>query len=57
MVIKIDKAKTSNAITGGVASENPIKDILAGKKRVRKWEKRWVFQPNVLDLNNGEIWV
>lgn len=23
----------------------------------RKWEKRWVMQPNVLDLNQGEIWV
>ena len=30
---------------------------MAGGKRVRKWEKRWVLQPNVLDLNDGDIWV
>ena len=23
----------------------------------RKWERRWIMQPNVLDLNKGEIWV
>lgn len=28
-----------------------------GKRAVRKWEKRWVLQPNVFDLNEGEIWV
>ena len=28
-----------------------------GVKRPRKWEKRWVLVPNVLDLNKGEIWV
>ena len=23
----------------------------------RRWERRWIMQPNVLDLNKGEIWV
>jgi len=33
-----------------------VKSNVLGK-RVRKWEKRWVLQPNVFDLNEGEIWV
>ncbi len=36
----------------GVKSSNVL-----GKRAVRKWEKRWVLQPNVFDLNEGEIWV
>ena len=23
----------------------------------KRWERRWVMQPNVLDLNKGEIWI
>lgn len=34
-----------------------IKSSVLGKRAVRKWEKRWVLQPNVFDLNEGEIWV
>ena len=25
--------------------------------KAKKWERRWVLQPNVLDLNRGEIWI
>jgi hypothetical protein len=34
-----------------------VKSSVLGKRAVRKWEKRWVLQPNVFDLNEGEIWV
>lgn len=34
-----------------------VKNSVLGKRAVRKWEKRWVLQPNVFDLNEGEIWV
>lgn len=32
------------------------KDALFSKKPVRKWEKRWVLQPNVLEYGN-DIWL
>lgn len=31
--------------------------MLGKRMRTKKWEKRWVLVPNVLDLNQGEIWV
>lgn len=34
-----------------IASKEPLNP----KKPVRKWERRWVLQPNILD--SGEIWI
>lgn len=34
---------------------NAFKEPLNPKKPVRKWERRWVLQPNILD--SGEIWI
>jgi hypothetical protein len=31
--------------------------LALGKRPVRAWVKRWVLQPNVLELNQGDIWV
>lgn len=31
--------------------------MLGKRTRTKKWERRWVLVPNVLDLNKGEIWV
>ena len=31
--------------------------LALGKRLVRAWVKRWVLQPNVLELNQGDIWV
>ena len=33
------------------------KQAMFTKNEPRKWERRWVRIPNILDLNNGEIWV
>ena len=32
-------------------------NVLGKRARTKKWERRWVLVPNVLDLNQGEIWV
>ena len=48
----VDKGGKSSAT---IKVEKP-KDKPAATKP-KKWEKRWVMQPNVLDLNRGEIWV
>jgi hypothetical protein len=34
-----------------------LNSLVLGKRPVRRWEKRWILQPNVFDLNIGEIWV
>ena len=34
-----------------------MKEHVLGKRSRTRWERRWVFVPNVLDLNLGEIWV
>ena len=31
--------------------------LVLGKRSIRRWEKRWVLQQNVLDFNKGDIWV
>jgi hypothetical protein len=38
-------------------SKIDINMMVLGKRPVRKWEKRWVLQPNVFDLNQGDIWI
>lgn len=47
--------KDKPAVSATIKIEKP-KDKPAATKP-RKWERRWVMQPNVLDLNKGEIWV
>ena len=43
---------TAEAISG---LNTAFKEPLNPKKPVRKWERRWVLQPNILD--SGEIWI
>ena len=47
------KDKPSASTT--IKIEKPKDKPAAAKSR--KWERRWIMQPNVLDLNKGEIWV
>ena len=36
----------------GSAPAKPVSQTIA-----RKWERRWVLTPNVLELSGGDIWV
>ena len=47
------KDKPSASTT--IKIEKPKDKPAAAKSR--RWERRWIMQPNVLDLNKGEIWV
>jgi hypothetical protein len=37
--------------------ETKLRKSILGKRPVRRWEKRWILQPNVFELNEGDIWV
>ena len=52
-LIKIDKPKPM----GTTVTLTSTKNNLLVKRTKTKWERRWFLQPNVLDLNKGEIWV
>ena len=52
-LIKIDKPKPMTT----TVTLNSTNYRVLGKRTRTKWERRWVFVPNVLDLNKGEIWV
>ncbi len=54
MCIKFTKLASDNE-ESKVCSEGERVEL--GKRPVRKWQRRWVLQPNVFDLNRGEIWV
>ena len=47
-----DIKKSSSATNPAVATTGADKI----KKSVRKWEKRWVLQPNVLELGS-DVWL
>ena len=40
---------------GKIISKLPLKELNT-KRSSRKWEKRWILQPNVID-QGGEIWI
>ena len=42
---------------GTTVTLTSTKNNLLVKRTRTKWERRWFLQPNVLDLNKGEIWV
>ena len=42
---------------GTTVTLTSTKNNLLVKRTKTKWERRWFLQPNVLDLNKGEIWV
>jgi len=50
----IEKAKP---LTTTVTLTSTKASVLGKRTRTKKWERRWVLVPNVLDLNKGEIWV
>jgi len=52
MQIKIQKEQASDEESKVCSAKSEL-----GKRPVRNWERRWVLQPNVFDLNKGEIWV
>ena len=56
----VDDVSVQSADKGGKVSNSSKIDKSKDKPaatKPKKWEKRWVMQPNVLDLNRGEIWV
>lgn len=50
---QIDKPKPM----GTTVTLTSTKGNILVKRTRTKWERRWFLQPNVLDLNKGEIWV
>lgn len=54
--IKITK-KDANSDEESKQGCGAVSSSVLGKRAARKWEKRWVLQPNVFELNEGEIWV
>jgi hypothetical protein len=41
---------------GEQAEPIPPKEVINFKRPVRKWQRRWVLQPNIID-SGGEIWI
>ena len=61
--ISLGKGKKKHADLADYEEESKVNpserenSLVLGKRPIRRWEKRWVLQQNVLDLNKGDIWV